>query len=114
MELVFVGKKTKEDNGTRYFRTDYTIGEYTVTVYDTFYSDGTSRHSAEVQEPEGTYLPHIYYRDNWYGQPVSEFEIQTTSYGSLKAAEFKKYLEAQQVGLDVAEALNRVFDEKED
>ena len=32
MELVFVGKKTKEDNGSHYFRTNYTIGEYTVTV----------------------------------------------------------------------------------
>ena len=110
MKLGFVEKKTQEVDGTRYTLNRYAIGEYAVSVYDSFYADGSSRHSIEVEEPRGdTYLPHIYYRNAWFGREVPTFEIQTTSYGSLKTEDFKKFLEAQRTALEVVEVLEAEF-----
>ena len=115
MKLEFVEMKTKEENGTHYVLNRYTVGEYAVSVYDTFYADGSFRHGIEVEEPRGdTYLPHIYHRDDWFGRRVSTFEIQTTSYGSLNAKEFKKFLEAQRTALEVVEVLNAGFGESQE
>lgn len=113
MKLMFVEKMEKIVDGTRYVRATYTIGAYTVTVDDSFYSDGKSRRSIDVTEPWNNkeYIPHIYYRDDFFGRKVSYFEIQTTSFGALDVAEFKRFLEAQQKALEIVEVLNREFGE---
>lgn len=111
MELKFIEKKEKTVEGTRYARETYTIGAYTVTVDDAFYENGNSRRTIEVQEPWGNddYIPHIYYRNDYFGKKVSSFEIQTTSYGALDAEQFKKFLASQQTALEVVEILNKKF-----
>lgn len=114
MKLEFVSKKEKADEGRRFVRAEYSIGGYAVAVLDTFYSDGTSRREISCRALErGRYLPEIYYRDTWYGEETSFFEIQTTSYGALDMAEFGKFVEAQRVAIEVVETLNREFCVKE-
>lgn len=111
MELKFIAKREKTVDGTRYVREEYTIGAYTVTVDDSFYEDGKSRRSIQVQEPwrNDEYIPHIYYCNDYYGQKVSFFEIQTTSYGALNVEQFKVFLASQQAALEVVEVLNKAF-----
>lgn len=113
MKLEFVEKQTKETNGTRYVRESYSIGGYAVYLDNTFYPDGNSTHRFECRViVEDRYLPDIYFRDGWFGQTPA-FEIQTTSYGPLKAEEYKKMLAAQQKALEVVEVLTREFIEED-
>lgn len=111
MELKFIEKKEKTVEGTRYVRETYTIGAYTVTVDDRFFDNGASCRSIQVDEPwdNDDYIPHIYYRNDYFGKKVSCFEIQTTSYGALDAEQFKKYLASQQAALEIVEILNNKF-----
>ena len=110
MKLEFVEKMTKESNGTTYVRESYSIGGYAVDVDSTFYADGNSYFDVRCRVIEdGRFLPAIYYKDAWLGGGEPTFEIQTTSYGPLKPAEYKKFLAAQQKALEVAEVLTREF-----
>lgn len=111
MKLKFIERREKTTEGVRYTREEYTIGAYTVTVDDSFYADGYSRRSIGVQGPldSDEYMPQIYYRSDYYGEKVSHFEIQTTSYGALDAEHFKVFLAAQHAALEAVEVLNKAF-----
>lgn len=115
MKLEMVSKREKEhEDGRHSVRTDYGIAGYCVTVFETTYPDGSRRVAVDctaISSLDGkrTYLPEIYYRDSWYGEAVSYFEIQTTSYGALNAEEFGRFLQAHQTALAVVEILNREF-----
>ena len=113
MELKFIEKKEKVIDGTRYERDTYSIGPYTVIVDKSFSQNGKEHRSITVAEPwpkNEEYIPHIYYRDNYFGRKVSVFEVQTTAFGTLDHEEFKKFIETQKMALEVIETLNREFD----
>lgn len=109
LTLEFVSKKEKDFDERHIVRTEYTIGGYTVIVFDTTYINEESRRSVEckVTQRGRNYLPEIYYHDGWADDEDSYLEISTASYGSLNVEEFKAVVEAQQMALEVVETLTR-------
>ena len=100
------------DGGTHYVRELYTIGDYTVEVDKADYPDGDASTDISVSLPytpggRRSYLPEINYYDGFMGREKPRFKIQTPSFGALEIEEFKKFLEAYQTALDVAETLTR-------
>jgi hypothetical protein len=119
IEIKFVETLRKEVAGRQYVRDSYLVGQYTVNDNFITYSNGTTYRRIDVFETDGfhaasgkSYLPNIYYDDNYFGSFGSgekRFEIQTTSYGALTTDEFKKFAEAQNHALEVVEALSDKF-----
>lgn len=114
MELKHTQHLEGTYNGQNIVREIYTIGAYTVTVDVTKYlADNTTHRSISVACPfdnwsdETRYVPEINYRDGYWDHKEPRFAIQTTSYGSLEADEYVKFLEAQQEALEVVKVLNR-------
>ena len=116
VEIKFVETLRKEVEERQYVRDSYLVGQYTVNDNFITYSNGTTYRRIDVFETDGfhaasgkSYLPSIYYEDNYFGSGEKRFEIQTTSYGALGTDEFKKFMEAQNHALGVVEALSDKF-----
>lgn len=107
MELVFVKEMKKEKDGNTFSRRDYTISNYKVIVENACYGGDLCR-SINVRAT-GSYLPPIYFEEDYLGLEKPSFKIGTVSYGSLNQDEFKAFLTAQQTALEVAEVLTREF-----
>ncbi len=111
MELKYIETKEKmTEGGTHYVRDIYTIGAYTVEVDNVAYSDGMTHRDINVSLPytpggERSYLPEIYCYDGFMGSEKPRFKIQTVAYGAMEIEEYKKFLEAQQTAMEVAEVL---------
>lgn len=87
----------------------YEIGKYTVRKL--IYSDGFS--SIDIGRKErADYLPEIYCRDDIEGN-ILDFEIQTTSYGSLSAEETQKMIAGLEEAVEVVNILTDNFLRKE-
>ena len=116
MTLKMIEKKEKEFDGRHVVRTEYEIGEYEIVVHESFYPDGDYRRSIDCSTSivGRSFFPDIYYRSSWSGEEPSGFEIQTTSYGALAADEFRSFLAAQQMALEVVEVLSRELGKEED
>ena len=115
--IKHIGTVSKVENGVRYTRDEYEVGKYIVHDYvRAKIEDGTTFRSITISEADvaahferRSYLPEIYYIDDFFGTKENRFEIQTTSYGALTVDEFKKFMEAQQHAFEVAEALTVRF-----
>ena len=117
IEIKWIETISNVKDGVRYTRDEYEVGKYIVHDYvraniengTTFRSITISEADVNAHYERRSYLPEIYYNDDFFGSKDCRFEIQTTSYGSLRADEFKKFMEAQQHAFEVAEALTAKF-----
>lgn len=82
----------------------YKIAGYTVRKRT--YSDG-SRYIT-IDPDKLAYLPLIDCRTDMEGN-ILDFEIQTTSYGTLPTGEIKKMVEALETAVSVVEILKKTF-----
>ena len=113
MELKLMETKEQTVGENHYTRDIYTIGVYTIYVDVSTYSNGATCRNVEISRPwnrdRNDFTPDIYYRGSYPNEGVSRFEIQTTSYGTLDAENFKKFLDAQQTALEIVKILNAVL-----
>lgn len=112
MKMIKDAEERYEENCNRYTRISYTVGHYDVYVDDSVYADGSTRRSISavaISNPyeDGRYLPSIYYDVDVFGRKAPDFKIQTTSYGSLNADEFQKFIAAQNEALEVVATLKK-------
>lgn len=83
----------------------YEIAGYEVKVVT---YEGGYKH-INVREKRSDYLPTIYCRDDDDNGKVLDFEIQTTSYGSLPVDEIKKMIAGLEEAVAVVEVLRKEF-----
>lgn len=100
MEMKLIEKKTVNDKDVKIFE----IGRY--TVKEITYEGGYK--SIEVRKATKGYTPEIYCIDDLDGN-ILGFEVQTTSYGSLRTNEIRKLIIALEEAAQVAEILTAKF-----
>lgn len=105
MELKLSTEKVIDDRKVEI----YEIGKYTVRKL--IYNDGFSRIDISRKE-RADYLPEIYCIDDIEGH-ILNFEIQTTSYGSLSAEETQEMIAELEEAVEVVNILTDNFLRKE-
>ena len=115
LELKYQESREMDRHGSHYEDDIYTIGGYTITNSIETEEDGTKDRYMYVRitnrrDETGTnrYLPEIYFNDR-IGRTPPKFTIQTTSYGALEEGEYREFLEAQHIALDVVTTLTDRF-----
>lgn len=107
MELKLL-KTIKAYNGS--ILNNYLIGDYVISerIYDSFtYIYTTPNMNAN------DFLPCIFADDENEDGIITDFRIETTSYGTLKVEDTKKFIEAYNEAVEVVEILKDKFVNKD-
>lgn len=107
MELKLL-KTIKADNGS--ILNNYLIGDYIISerIYDSFTCIYTTPNI-----DANDFLPVIFADDENEDGIITDFTIQTTSYGALKVKDTKKFIEAYNEAVEVVEILKAKFVNKD-
>ena len=107
MELKLL-KTIKATDGT--IVNNYLIGDYVISehIHENFSCIYTNP-NMEAND----FLPCIFADDENEDGNITDFEIQTTSYGTLKVEDTKKFIEAYNEAVEVAEILKAKFVNKD-
>lgn len=103
MELKLL-KTIKADNGS--IINTYIIGDYIISehIHESF--------SIIYSKPDfnaNDFLPDIFADDEKEDGNITDFKIQTTSYGTLNVEDTKRFIEAYKEAVEVAEILKDKF-----
>lgn len=107
MELKLL--KTKEAANGSIINT-YVIGDYTIREH--IYKSFTCIYTTPNMEAND-FLPCIFADDENEDGIITDFRIQTTSYGTLKVEDAKKFIEAYNEAVAVVEILEAKFVDKD-
>nr|DAM46359.1 MAG TPA: hypothetical protein [Bacteriophage sp.] len=84
----------------------YTIGNYAITEH---IRNNISNIYTTPNMDANDFLPNIYSDQRWEDGRITNFVIQTTSYGSLSVEDTEKFIEAYQEAVEVTETLKDKF-----
>ena len=84
---------------------DYIISEHTHKSFSIVYS------KPDLNAKD--FLPYIFAEDEKEDGNITDFRIETTSYGTLKVEDTKRFIEAYKEALEVAEILKAKFVSKD-
>lgn len=103
MELKLL-KTITADNGT--IINNYLIGDYVIReIIDKSFTCIYTKPDLEVND----FLPSIFANDEKEDGNITDFEIQTPSYGTLKVEDAKRFIEAYKEAVEVVEILKDKF-----
>lgn len=88
----------------------YKIGNYAIIEY---IRDGFTVIYTRPNMEANDFLPDIYAEDKNEDGNITEFKIQTTSYGALSSEDTKRFIEAYEEALEVVEILTDKFVNKD-
>lgn len=109
MELIKTNYKELDHDGIHYETTEYDLGGYEVEYYTaTKGSDRRERIHVSVKDRR-SYLPEIYYEDDFYGKDKKWFDIQTTSYGAMTPDKIKEVVAGYEQALEAVAILTKEF-----
>lgn len=110
MEIKLMETKSKVTEKATYTCETFDTEDYRIERYTTAYAEGFTHVSFDIRSKlEGTYLPHIFYFDDFFGSSKPRFEIQTTSYGTMGIEDFDRFLTAQIIAKETLVALTAAF-----
>ena len=112
-----VERKEKVEGTRRYTKDAFTLAAdgvelYGVEVCKTFDESWEEPFLRIYVYPldRDSYTPHIYFEDGYCDGCKPHFTVQTTSYGSLRADEFAKFMEANQQAMEVVAFLDKAVE----
>ena len=109
-DLIKVSEKEMDKDGIHYYGAKYEIGIYNVEHFVTTYENGYEHETIYVRSAiDDRYVPEIYFYDDWFGDKIKRFEIETTAYGSLKVDEIETMVGYYKEAIETVKVLTKKF-----